>query len=391
MAPSLPKGSGFKFWPEDEAEVAPGQFAAAPRSTADVIKLYNQGFAGAFQDFEARDLLQDAIEQKGFGSFDGEKVAYVNGLAGSGAGKLSLPYLYAWEHWPKCWPCPGQETGDCVSHGGKNAALVLIGVECALAQPDPKTGVVEGWPEISELGVREGVVACEPSYGYRGHRGQGANCSTLVRYFTTVGGTHLRWNYPAMGMADVPNLEEYVVRLGMNWGGSGPPEAVNKEGQKHQIRTAANASNHEICRDFIANGYPIWACSGLGWSSTRDENGFSVQRGGWSHSWDAIAYDDRPDTVSIHGYPWFLYLHDWGKWNGGPRDIRDSASMVPEGKRKLWESIGLVNPQTGNILIPEGTFWGDARLLDRCECTAMSNLNGWPRRNLPDFGATGVW
>jgi hypothetical protein len=42
----------------------------------------------------------------------------------------------------------------------------------------------------------------------------------------------------------------------------------------------------------------------------------------------------------------------------------------------------LVSEQTGNLLIPEGSMWIDARLLDKCDCTAMSSFNGFPVRDL---------
>lgn len=331
---------GYRAWPQQDA----------PITTPRLIELYKQGFAGTiYQPEEDEKLL--ASQQFP----DGEQAAYDFGLAGSGAGKLSIPFLAAYKHWPKCWPCPGQETGDCVSHAGKNSAIVLIGVEAELGLPDPDTGTVEGFPEVSAIAEQQGVVACEPIYGYRGHGGQGASCSRLIQYTCEVGGIHLRQNYPDLGI----DLTNYTVRLGMNWGRSGPPAAVNEEGKKHQIRSASDCATHVICRDFIHNGYPIWACSSLGWSSSRDENGYSVQRGSWSHSWIIMGYDDRPETISKYGFPLALYCHDWGKWNSGGRRILGT-----------------------DIDIPEGCMWIKASLLDRCDCTAMSNMNGYPRREI---------
>lgn len=329
---------GYRPWPQQ----------SAPIPTSQLIQLYGQGFAGTIYDPAADEEMLAGQQWP-----DGEDAAYAFGLVGSGTGKLSIPFLPAYKHWPKCWPCPGQETGDCVSHAGKNSAIVLIGVECDLMQPDPVTGSIEGWPVVTDEAEQQGVVACEPIYGYRGHSGQGASCSRLIDYTCKVGGIHLRQNYPELGI----DLTRYTVRLGMNWGGRGTPSNVNEEGKKHQIRAATDCPTHVVCRDFIANGYPIWACSGMGWSSSRDENGYSVQRGSWSHSWIIMGYDDRPETVSKYGFPLALYNHDWGRWNGGGRRILGT-----------------------DIDIPEGSMWIKATLLDRCDCTAMSNMNGWPRR-----------
>lgn len=359
--PRVPKG--LRDWPEDKVNL----------STYNVVSMYTQGYSGAKYDEEARETLYNLLPEP-----DGEQVAYDYGLAGSGEGKLSLPYLPAYKHWPKSWPCPGQTTGDCVSHAGKNSALVLIGVECELGQPDQVTGNVEDWPVVTPQAEQQGVVACEPIYGYRGHTGQGANCERLIAYTCSVGGIMLRQNYPDLNL----DLTNYNASIGIRWGGSGPPANVNAEGKKHQIRTATDAPQHEVCRDFIANGYPIWACSGLGWSSSRDQYGYSRQSGSWSHSWIAMGYDDRPKTVQKYGFPLFLYNHDWGNWNGGGRDIMDSQDLVPPLLKMEWINLGLVNATTGNLMIPNGAFWADARLLNKCDCTAMSNMNGWPPRQL---------
>jgi hypothetical protein len=339
-------GKGFSQWPERHESLTVSQ----------VIDAYQAGLAGAYQEPEERDAFLASLEFP-----DGADVATRFGLAESGKGKLTLAYKPAYDHWPRCWPSPGQTTGDCVAHAGKNAAIVLIGVEASLGIADEVTGLVEGFPVVSEEAESQGVVACENIYGYRGHSGQGASCSRLQSYVTTHGGILLRKNYPELGI----DLTRYDASHGIKWGRSSTPEAVNAEGKKHQIRTATNAPNHEVCRDFLANGYPIWACSSYGWSSTRDENGYSRQSGRWSHSWVIMGYDDRDTTKQKYGFPLALYNHDWGRWNSGGRRIMGT-----------------------DIDIPEGSMWIDARLLDNCDCTAMSSLNGWRRQPLPDYGGS---
>lgn len=340
--PRVPKA--VQDWPQDAVDL----------ELDDIQHLYESGFAGTKYDPEQREALFSAMPWP-----DGEAAAYTFGLVGSGAGKLSLPYKPAYDHWPKCWPCPGQTTGDCVSHAGKNSAIVLIGVECECGEPDPATKIVEGWPEVSAEAEAQGVVACENIYGDRGHGGAGASCSRLQNYVTTKGGILLRQNYPDLGI----DFTRYNASIGIKWGNSGVPEAVNAEGKKHQIRTCTDCPKHEVCRDFIASGYPIWACSGYGWSNKRDENGYSQRSGSWAHSWIVMGYDDREETKAKYGFPLFLYNHDWAKWNSGGRRIMGT-----------------------NIDIPEGSFWGDARLLDNCDCAAMSNMNGYPPRKLRDYG-----
>jgi len=336
-----------KSWPQHEGL----------QSTEEIVRLYNQGFAGAYHSQRQKEKLLGEVTYP-----DGEVVCDTYGFTNDGKGKLSIPFLFAYKHWPKCWPCPGQSTGDCTSHAGKNAGIITIGVEVTLGEPDEATGIIEGWPEVTEEAEKQGVVACENIYGERGHRGQGASCYKLIRYVTGPGGIMLRKNYPDLNL----DLTRYNARIGINWGGSGTPSNVDKEGNKHKIREATECKNHEVVRDMVARGFPIWACSGLGWSSKRDENGYSRKSGSWSHSWVVAGYDDRADTVRKYGFPLFLFLHDWGRWNSGGRRIMGT-----------------------DIDIPEGTFWGDARLLNKCECTAIGGLNGWKRKKLPDY-LTGV-
>jgi len=339
---------GVHWWPED----------AHGLNTDRVVELYRNGHAGAFMDPEAKEAFVASLAFP-----DGMATASHFGFAGSGADKLWLPYLPAYKHWPKMWPCPGQTTGDCVSHAGKNAGLVLMGVEIEIGQPDEVTGKAEGWPVVTAEAEAQGVVACENIYGARGWRGQGANCSTLQQYVTSEGGIMLRQNYPELGI----DFTRYDASIGIRWGGSGVPSDVTAEGAKHRIRAGTNCQNHEVCRDYLANGYPIWVCSGLGWSSSRDENGYSRRSGSWSHSWIVMGYDDRPETKQKYGFPLFLYNHDWDRWNSGGRRIMGTTEDIPE-----------------------GSFWADARLLDSCDCTAMSNFNGFPARMLPNYGATGI-
>jgi len=354
---------GRREWPETASNLPVDR----------VIQLYNQGYGATLYQPEEREALFDNQPFP-----DGEQAAYDFGLVDSGKGKLSIPFIYSYAHWPKCWPCPGQATGDCVGHAGKNSGLILLGVECALAQPDETTGKTETFPVVSALAEAQGVIACENIYGDRGSSGAGASCDRLQRHVTETGGIMLRQNYPDLGI----NLEKYDVNLSIGWGRNGTPQKVRDEAKKHQIRNATDCATWEVGRDFVANGYPLWNCSGLGWSSQRDANGYAKRSGSWSHSWVIMAFDDRPWTYEKYGFPLALYNHDWGRWNTGGRDIYQSADYVPSYLKNDWIAKGLVNPTTGNILIPEGSMWIDARLLNSCDVTAMSSYNGYPIQDL---------
>lgn len=320
-----------------------------------VISMYDHGYAGTMHDEEAREMLFSSLPYP-----NGEQAAYDFGLNDSGKGELSIPYIYTYKHWPKCWPAPGQTTGDCVSRAGANIGLILIGVEAELGQPDPITNKIEGFPEVSAEAETNGVIATENIYGARGHSGQGASCDRLINYVIREGGIMLRQNYPDLGV----DFTKYNADIGDRWGSSGTPAAVNTIAKQHQIRTSTNVESEDVARDFIANGYPLWACSDLGFSNKRDENGFSERSGSWGHSWVVMGYDDRKEIKDKYGEPLCLFRHEWGRWNTGGRRILGT-----------------------DIDIPEGSFWFRASLLKKADLYAMSSIDGWPRRQLPDWSS----
>lgn len=346
--------NGMKFWPDGLTPGGAGHAAGGELTPAQVQAMYEQGYAGAFEEPDERVKFRGAMQWA-----KGADAAAAFGLTGSGEGQLILPWLSAWKIWPNCWPGPGQTTGDCVSWGTKNACLVTLGVEIHLAKPDEVSGKVEGAPEISAEGIAQGVLSTEVIYGYRGHGGQGASCDRLARYVTSAGGLMVRKNYPEINL----DLTKYNSSIGARWGGRDTPAEVNAIAKQHQVRTATELSGPDQVRDFLANGYGVNTCSDLGFSSTRDENGFSQQRGSWAHSQAIIGADYRADTIQKYGEPLHLWLNSWGQWNSGPRKIRGT-----------------------DIEIPHGAYWAKASLAKRCYLVAFSAVNGWPRKKLPDYG-----
>ena len=339
--PKLPK---YEPWPEEAVDLDQSQ----------VIDLYRNGSMGAFKQPEEREALREYLKNSG-GYPDGEQALYDYGLVGLGEGKLILPFLAVTKLWPNAWPGPGQTTGDCVSWGTRNSCLVTLAAEILQGHPDEVTGEVEGPPVVSAEGEANGVLATEPIYGDRGHGGQGASCERLARHVTEWGGLMVRQNYADLGI----DLTKYNSSIGAKWGGSGTPDAVKGVAKLHQVRTATTLKGAEQTRDMLASMRGVNTCSSLGFSNTRDENGYSKQSGSWAHSQAIIGYDDRDETKQKYGGPLALWLNSWGKWNSGPRLIRDTA-----------------------INIPEGAYWTDAKHCDRCSLIAFSATNGWPAQKV---------
>lgn len=297
----------------------------------EILELYNNGFHGAICDPEDVALLLGELKTPLFGA-----AAYK--LYGAGEGKLSLPFKSLLKFDPNFGPSERQTTGDCVSHATRNAIDITRAVEIDIK------GDLESF---EARGATEGI------YQSRGHKGQGMTCSGAARYVNQNGGILIRKKY------DQIDLSVYNSDIGANH--KIPFDVYVKEAMKHQVKTISMITTVQEARDALANGYGLSVCSGYGFSSTRDKNGIAARSGGWGHAMAWIACDD---TRTRFNELLFLVQNSWGKWNSGPR-VHDQ---------------------------PEGSFWireADARgMLAEQGSWVFSDVNGFPPRELPDYGTT---
>lgn len=329
-------------------------------SEFDPLAEYSAGLVGCMRDPRADEEFEDYILRHG-GEPNGENVAYEWEFAGAGAGKLTLLHPPVYEIFPNCLPGSAQVRGDCVAKAAANCLLGSIGMEIYSGKPDEVTGKVEGPPDIPAAGVRDSVVASESLWSWRGYDRDGWTCSRAAKV-ACYQGFLVRKPYPELGF----DLTRYTKET-TNLGGSRPPgRKWLEESQKHIARTATNLTGREQVRDFLHAGYCVFNCSSLGFSSTRDENGFSVQRGSWAHAQSWWGYDDRDETKQKYGQALVLWCNQWGAWNRGGTRVMGT-----------------------NIDIPPGCYWALASTIDRCSCIALSSVAGWPKRKMPDYGATG--
>jgi hypothetical protein len=303
------------------------------KNTKELVDAYESGFVGAECDPEETKNLLAQLQSPLFGA-----AAYE--LDSSGEGKLSLPFKSLLKFDEDFGPAERQTTGDCVSHATRNAIDVTRAVEIH----------IKGQSERFEArGATEGI------YQSRSHMGQGMTCSGAAKYVNQHGGILIRKNY---GLVD---LSEYNSALGARK--KIPNEIYKTEARKHQVKTISLVSTVEEARDALANGYALSCCSMVGFSSSRDKNGISARKGSWAHAMAWIACDD---TREIYDETLFLIQNSWGKWNGGPK-------------------------RHGQ---PDGSFWvreKDARaILNARGSFVFSDVNGFPAKQLPDYGL-GDW
>ena len=272
----------------------------------------------------------------------------------------------------------GHSTHNCVSHGAAGAELITIANEVLRGLPDEISGEIEGAPEVPDKGRREGVVSMEYKWWTRRRSGDGWSCSTAAK-MTLKEGVMLKKPYPDLNI----DLTDYTYSSTAKYARSGPPANVLAKGREHLIRDATEADSMEATRDLLANNFGMFDCGGQGFSRSRDANGVSRRSGSWAHSMKVGGFDDRQAAYSAYGGPLCLIINNWGKWNSGPRDIMNSAKFVPDSLRQRWIEIDIVNPETGNIMIPQGAFWARWKDVSSRYRVAYSGANGWKAQANP--------
>ena len=301
------------------------------KTPRELLNAYREGFKGAECDKKEVAKLLGELKNPLFGA-----AAYQ--LWGDGEGKLSLPFKSLLKFDPSFGPSERQTTGDCVSHATRNAIDITRSVEIDV-KGDMEQFVARG--------------ATEAIYQSRGHKKQGMMCSTAAKYVHENGGILLRKDY---GIVD---LSKYDSSLGAKH--KIPFDIYTKEARKHQVKTISLITTIQEARDALANGYGISVCSSYGFSSRRDAKGIAARSKGWNHAMCWIACDDTQERFKE---TLFLVQNSWGKWNSGP---------------KIHEQ-------------PDGSFWireKDARgMLAQKGAWVFSDVDGFPARELPDYGTT---
>jgi len=114
-------------------------------------------------------------------------------LAGVGKGKRALLWRSREKYDPGAFGQESQTTGDCVSHGSRNAREVTRSVEIHIKR------------EPEEFYKR---TATEPTYGARGHGGQGMDPAQATRFENDFGFL-FRQKYP---FVDLSVYDSRIVR-----------------------------------------------------------------------------------------------------------------------------------------------------------------------------------
>jgi len=310
---------------------------ATPQQLEDI---YRAGFPG--WNFDQR-------EWDNFLAEDANRFQATDHLRGSGKGKAA----YLWQSREKYDPgASGEEaqtTGDCVSHGDRNARDITRSVEIHIGN-EPESNFKRG--------------ATEPTYGARGHGGQGMSPAVASRFVRDYGWL-VRQNYSDLGV----DLSRYNARIGINWGRSGVPEAVKEKCKEHNVGSYTIPHSVEDARDLMANGFAGHSGQSWGCSAESNRDGIAITSARWNHDMCVAGMDDTGKIYPAKYGTVFLIWNSWGKWNRQPR-------VWPEEVLGPW---------------PIGSFWVDEETFDRYfigsgSIMFYSNLKGFPPQELPDYG-----
>jgi len=325
-----------------------------------IEQLYENGLRGTYADPAASERLTLMVLKQGLAP-DAGNTCRNFGLVGSGEGKLFAAFSIIEKVFPGSLPATAQGIGSCVAHSTRNAALGTLACEIAAGKPDERSGIIEGMPEVSEAGRKDGVLSTEAIYWWRGHSGKdGWNCDHAAEVICSQSGLWIRKNYESIGI----DLTTYSARTEAKWGRPLPPDSVKVLGREHLMRTATRVRKFEELRDLLNNGYCISSCGGESFSSKRDENGVSSRtRGGWAHAMAYLAVDDRDVVKSKYREPLVLVQNSWGpRWGSGGRQVLDS-----------------------DLQIPLGSFWARWSDIKNRYAVAFSGVNGWPPQTFDNW------
>ena len=303
-----------------------------------LMRAYEDGLTGYIQDMRAKHEF-----------LDGQKYQFFDepNIKGSGIGKRALLWQYAKKLDSRCFT-ERQTTSDCVSHGSRNARDITRAVEI-LVKKEP-----EDWFRMG---------ATEPTYGARGHGGEGmapARASQFERDY----GFLARTKYD--GVVDLTN---YNASIGSRWGSSGVPDNVKELCKKHKVGVISCVKTQADLMDAMWNGYAAHSGQYAAWNATSNDKGIHGRAsGGWAHDMATVGYDD---TREFFPFRVWMIQNSWGPWNQKPKAWpKEYGEWVP-----------------GMILTSADDY--DV-CVDSADCWTYGSIEGYPPQRLPDYGTIGL-
>jgi hypothetical protein len=186
-------------------------------------------------------------------------------------------------------PYPAQQIGDCVSFGHGHANDLLQCVEFCLANP----GKTPTAADIQETDTEFIYGASREVSGNLGWQ-DGSYGGAAVKAMTTMGMVSRR----------MEGLEgAYSGRRAKQFGRTGPPAAWKQQALPFKLGAAARVTTWDELVAALHNGNPVTICTGMGFTLTRDSQGFASRKGRWGHCmFVAGARFDRPGACVVQSW-----------------------------------------------------------------------------------------
>lgn len=301
------------------------------------LSAYEAGLEGYIDSARERGLFSESMPKSVYSEPN---------TAGSGEGKRAL----LWPHTislDKLSFTERQTCGDCTSHSSRNARDTSRAVQIR----------VEGRAE--DFVVRG---ATEPTYGDRGHAGEGMSPARAARFENSTGFL-IRKKY------DVVDLSKYDCRIGSGWGRGGVPANVralcdqNKVGIIRQITRVADA------RDALFNGYALSSGQQAAWAATANSQHIHPRTAKtWNHAMATVGMDC---TKKFWPFEVFFIQNSWGGWNRPPAQWPDDYP-----------------PWVPGMIVTKAEDWEVC--VRSNDCYAYGSVDGFPPQKLPDYGTVGL-
>lgn len=304
---------------------------------AEILNAYqNGGLQGYINDPLARARFLDTQPQGYFSEPN---------IAGMGEGKRALLFGYLRKLDPTAFT-EKQITGDCVAHGSRNARD-MTRASRILAQGEPADFYKRG--------------ALEPTYGARGHGGQGMSPSVASTFERDYGFLSREKH----GKYDLSKYSD----IGIGWGKRGVPEEVKSLCKERSVGTITLVKSQSALMDAMINGYAAHSGQYAAWDSTPNKQHYHSRISpGWNHDMAIGGYDDTKKFWPFR--VWFL-MQEWGNWNSAPKEWpSDYPPWVP-----------------GMIVVKDEDF---QVCIESEDCWVYSDVAGYPAQRLPDLGAIGL-
>lgn len=258
--------------------------------TEKLIQMYNEGFEGW--------IWNKDVEREWENLWSGRPGLYSQNAALKDLHKKHkrvLLWKYREMYDPGAWKEEAQTTGDCVSHGSRNARDISRSVE--IARGEPETYFKRG--------------ATEPTYGARGHGGQGMDPATATRFEMEVGFL-FRDFYRNSALGVSVDLTKYNSNIGANWGRSGVPNGIKELCKQHNVGESTRPRAVEEVMDCLAAGFAGHSGQSWGCSSSQPKDGINRKSASWNHDMCTSGYDYSEEFFKE---PVMFVNNSWGPWN----------------------------------------------------------------------------